>query len=172
MDICWFYHRFIPTNIFAFEQSQLDASSAKKRKIQVHADDAILSAVDVCDEVLSRCEVIQSFITNDFITGGKNKLLKKTSFQSCAVFVSKCGLHDQRPERGARAIRIASPAPPIPSTLPLSPLTYSLWCSHLQSDNRKGRWSRVTLKSRRFDKMPHHWFPPMGWENNICDLKS
>lgn len=77
MDICLFYHRFIATNIFAFEQSQLDASSAKKRKIQVHADDAILSAVDVCDEVLSRCEVIQSFITNGFITGGKNKLLKK-----------------------------------------------------------------------------------------------
>lgn len=77
MDICWFYHRFIPTNIFAFEQSQLDASSAKKRKIQVHADDTILSGVDVCDEVLSRCEVIQSFITNGFITGGKNKLLKK-----------------------------------------------------------------------------------------------
>lgn len=39
--------------------------------------DAILSAVDVCDEVLSRCEVIQSFITNGFITGGKNKILKK-----------------------------------------------------------------------------------------------
>lgn len=38
--------------------------------------DAILSAVDVCDEVLSRCEVIQPFITKGFITGGTNKLLK------------------------------------------------------------------------------------------------